>query len=295
MRDVRHRESAEGLTLGPSWVQAVKPAVTRARTATWQLGRRDAPAGLRILFYHRVADDRDPLAVPPDHFRAQMDVLRSGGYRVLDVRTAAELLGRGEPTDGVVALSFDDGYRDIADRALPVLEHCGFRASVFLATGLIDGTTTPSWYRKPPPMLRWSDVTRLDRASAFSFEAHTITHPNLLALDRVSAQREIAGSKLALEARLGRPVEAFCYPAGLVGPRERELVARAGFRAATTCEPGANLPSTDPLLLRRIPIDPRDRLADFRAKLEGGFDRPSALRATYRRLRFGRTAQSSER
>ena len=276
----------ERLTLGPTWVQAVKPALTRARTAAWQARGRPRRAGLRVLFYHRVSDDPDPLAIAPRRFAAEMDLLRDEGYRVLDVVAAARLLAAGDRLERVVGLSFDDGYRDVADHALPVIERHGFSATVFVATGVIDGTAAFTWYARQPPVLSWSDVAALDAGSPLAFEAHTITHPNLTALGPEAAEREIAGSKTALEQRLGRSVTGFCYPAGLYGERERRLVARAGFRVATTCEPGANTPASDPLALRRTAIDGGDRLADFRAKLAGGHDRPSALRAAYRRVRY---------
>jgi len=276
----------ERLTLGPGWVQTVKPALTRLRTAAWRARGRPRRPGLRVLFYHRVSDDPDALAIPPRRFAAQMELLGAEGYRVVDVVEAGRLLRSGEPLDGVVALSFDDGYRDVAEHALPVLERRGFRATVFVATGVVDGTAEFSWYARQPPVLGWSEILALDAGSAFSFEAHTITHPNLTALAAVEAEREIAGSKRELEARLGRAVTAFCYPAGVFGARERELVAHAGFTVATGCEPGSNTPDGDLLALRRTAIDGRDRLADFRAKLEGGHDRPSALRAVYRRTRF---------
>jgi peptidoglycan/xylan/chitin deacetylase (PgdA/CDA1 family) len=278
----------ERLTLGPAWVQAVKPALTRARTAAWRARGQPSRAGLRVLFYHRVSDDPDPLAIPPRRFVGQMDLLDAEGYRVVDVIEAARLLAARGRLERVVALSFDDGYRDVAERALPVLEQRGFRATVFVATGVIEGTAALTWYARQPPVLSWTDIVALDAGSALSFEAHTVTHPNLTALDAAAAEREIAGSKSALEARLGRAVTGFCYPAGLFGARERELVARAGFSVATTCEPGANTPACDPLALRRTAIDGSDRLADFRAKLEGGHDRPSALRAAYRRVRYRR-------
>jgi peptidoglycan/xylan/chitin deacetylase (PgdA/CDA1 family) len=277
---------AERLTLGPAWVQTAKPVLTRARTAAWQARGSPARPGLRILFYHRVADDPDPLAVSPRRFAAQMDALAAGGHPVVDVPTAAELLARGERGDRIVALSFDDGYRDVAEHALPHLERLGFRATVFVATGVLDGTATFSWYARQPPVLSWSEVVDLDRDSALSFEAHTITHPNLRALATAAAEHEIAGSKAALEDRLGRPVRGFCYPAGLYGPRERALVAGAGFQAATSCEPGANSPASDPLALRRIAIDAHDRLPDFCAKVQGAHDRPSVLRGIYRRVRY---------
>src|SRR5919197_243800 len=179
----------ERLTLGPSWVQALKPVLTRMRTLSWRVRGAPARPGLRILFYHRVADEPDPLAIAPRRFAEQMELLRAEGYQGVDVT-------------------------------------------------------------------------------------------------EVAARLESAGSKTALEARLGRPVTAFCYPAGLYGPRERRLVADAGFRAATTCEPGANSPASDPLTLRRTAINGSDGIGDFRAKLHGGHDRPSALRGGYRRVRY---------
>jgi peptidoglycan/xylan/chitin deacetylase (PgdA/CDA1 family) len=285
------RTGSDGrLSLGPAWVQAAKPLLVSARTTRWRACGARRHEGLRILFYHRISDDRDLLAVTPKRFRAQMALLADAGCRVVDVADAWAMLARGESPPGVVGLSFDDGYRDIAEHALPVLEQHGFRASVFVATSVVDGSASFSWYASQPAVLSWSDIVALDRDSPFRFEAHTLTHPDLRALRTSAVEREIAGSKDALEEHLGRRVDVFCYPAGLFGRRERAIVARAGFRAATSCEPGANSPRTDPFALRRVAVHPRDRLSDFAAKLAGAHDRPSSLRGAYRRLRFGAAA-----
>jgi peptidoglycan/xylan/chitin deacetylase (PgdA/CDA1 family) len=276
----------ERLTLGPSWIQAVKPVLTRVRTLSWMVRGAPARPGLRILFYHRVADAPDPLAIAPRRFAEQMELLRAEGFRGVDVAEVAVRLESGDPADGIVGLSFDDGYRDVAENALPVLERCGFRATVFVAPSVVDGTAEFTWYARQPPVLGWDEIVRLDGGSPLSFEAHTLTHPNLTAIADDAARHEIADSKTALEERLGRPVTAFCYPAGLYGARERRLVADAGFRAATTCEPGANSPASDPLTLRRTAVNGSDGIGDFRAKLHGGHDRPSALREGYRRVRY---------
>ena len=84
---------------------------------------------------------------------------------MVDVVEAGRLLASREPLSQVVALSFDDGYRDIAEHALPVLELDGFQATVFVATGVIDGTATFTWYEHQPPVLGWSDIVALDSAS----------------------------------------------------------------------------------------------------------------------------------
>ena len=118
-----------------------KAGGTRARSAAWLMrtrGRLDT-SGLRILFYHRVSDDRDELAVDPKSFAEQMDYLATEAYRVVDVLSAIDLLDSGEPLARTVALSFDDGFLDVAENALPILSERGFRATVFVATAVTDG------------------------------------------------------------------------------------------------------------------------------------------------------------
>lgn len=282
-------QSRERLRPGSELFYVAKAGLTHARSAAWlaRSGGRARTGAIRIVFYHRIADDRDELAVTPRRFREQMRFLSDAGYRVIDVDTVGELLGRGEVPARTVGLCFDDGFRDIADDALPVLAGLGFRATVFVATEVIDGTAWFDWYENQPPVLGWEAIARLDAEGTFRFGAHTATHPNLIGIDNDSARREIVDSRRVLEDRLGREVGSFCYPGGLFGDRERRLVAEAGYGVAVSCEPGANTPAVDPLALYRIQIDPRDSLLDFRAKVGGGHDSPPPLRARYRRRRYG--------
>jgi peptidoglycan/xylan/chitin deacetylase (PgdA/CDA1 family) len=277
-------DSDRDLSLGAPLLYPAKAALTRTRSAWWLLtGGRGDHRGLRILFYHRVAHDRDELAVSPRDFERQMERLARDGRRALDVRSAIDAL---EQPD-VIGLSFDDGYLDVAEHAEPVLARLGFSATVFVSSGVTDGRATFTWYARQPPLIDWDEMRRLDGAGVLRFESHTVTHPNLLALDDETARREIVDGKRELEERLGRESRVFCYPAGLYGARERRLVADAGFLLAASCEPGVNTRATDPLALRRIQIDRRDSLLDFRAKVAGGHDSPLRLRAVYRRLRYG--------
>ena len=202
---------------------------------------------------------------------------------------AARLAAVGD-TGRVVGMSFDDGYRDVVENGADVLAEHDAKATVFVVPGVVDGTARFSWYDRQPPVLGWDEIVELDRDSPFRFEAHTVTHPNLLALTEDEARSEIACSREQVAERLGRAVEAFCYPAGLYTDRERGLVADAGFTAAVTCDPGANGPDTDALLLHRTAVELRDGLVDFAAKVAGAHDTPLPLRSAYRRLRYGRNA-----
>jgi peptidoglycan/xylan/chitin deacetylase (PgdA/CDA1 family) len=278
------------LTSAPSWVALVKATLTRARSLFWlvRTHRQQSENGVRILFYHRVCDEPDALAVKVSRFRKQMDLLAREGYRVVDIERAVTILESGDSDGRVIALSFDDGYRDVAENALPILAERGFTATVFVATGVVDGTASFTWYVQQPPLLGWDEIEELDRQATLRFEAHSVTHPNLRALDTTELWSEVAGSKLDLERHLGRQSLVFCYPAGLLGARERDAVEKAGFRMAVTCEPGVNRRDSDRLALHRIPIEAHDRMLDFRAKIGGGHDTSPVARNLYRRLRHGR-------
>jgi O-antigen/teichoic acid export membrane protein/peptidoglycan/xylan/chitin deacetylase (PgdA/CDA1 family) len=290
LRDLVPRPGDLTPILGPVALRTFYPArgaVVRARSLAWAARPRRREDGIRFLFYHRVTDERDELAVRPARFRTQMEFLAGQGYRVVDVVTAAELLAGGEVPERTVALSFDDGFCDVAENAMPVLRELGFHATVFVSPDVVSGAASFDWYREQPPVLDWEEIVELDRAGTLRFEAHTLTHPHLPKIAEVDARREIAESRRVLAERLGRDVTVFCYPAGLFGARERTLVVEAGYRAAVSCEPGINRPGGDPFSLRRVQIDPRDRLLDFRAKAFGGHDAPPRARALYRRWRYG--------
>ena len=265
-------------------------AYQRARIARARL-RPDAGrwAGVRILGYHRVADVDDVLAVRPDAFRRQLEAVLESGARPISLADAVTLLER--PVEGRhVVVTFDDGYRDNLEAAVPLLEELGIPATIFVPTSVIDGTAPYYWYADPPPALSWDELRALDAGGLVGVEAHTRTHPHLPKVDEERAREEIVEGRRELEARLGRPVSAFCYPAGLYGPRDVALVAEAGYRVGLTTDPGVNQGRDDLLTLRRTLLYVGDSDADFAAKLDGLLDAPSALRE---RLQRRRSAASS--
>ncbi len=82
---VGHRTDRRAqLSLLPSPLYVLKAALTGARSLAW-LVRRGSVAkqpGTRLLFYHRVSEDRDPLAVTPrSRFRPGEPVRRTGPVR----------------------------------------------------------------------------------------------------------------------------------------------------------------------------------------------------------------------
>ena len=124
--------------------------VATARRLAAEEGRRRLSARARggiVLLYHRVADlEADPqlLSVAPANFDAHMELLASA-CTPLPLAELAERVRNGKVPPGAVAVTFDDGYRDNLEAALPRLTRHSVPATVFVATGYV-GTAREFWW-----------------------------------------------------------------------------------------------------------------------------------------------------
>jgi peptidoglycan/xylan/chitin deacetylase (PgdA/CDA1 family) len=110
------------------------------RDSLRSIARRALIARALILVYHRVTPlDFDPewLAVAPDRFAEQLDVLRHD-YRVLSLSELNERVQKGNVPRKAVAVTFDDGYADNLLIARPLLERYDVPATCFVTTGKLD-------------------------------------------------------------------------------------------------------------------------------------------------------------
>ena len=221
---------------------------------------------LRVLMYHKVNDLwPNPTTVPTAVFAQQMSLLGELGYVSvsLDAVLAHYLDGAPLPPRAVL-LTFDDGYRDNLEMALPILRGHGYPAVLFVPIGFLDDER-PLPHEESLRLLgirnetvHWSELAELE-AGGIRVESHGIGHRPLSELDPAEAAREIALSKLRLEDRLGREVDAFAFVKGSHAdyrPEHASLVQQAGYRIAFTSVSGANGPSTDRFRLRRYNVEP---------------------------------------
>ena len=271
----------------------LRPLARRAVARAFALGT-EGRDGLRILTYHRVngTHPRDRLSVRPDAFAAQMELLARSGRPVIPLAQAPALLhGEGPRARGAVAITFDDGFADNFEVALPILGRFGFPATFFIATGYVGSDRTLDRYRDccaDDPVLSWDEVRGL-RDRGHEIGGHGRTHRELGALAPEDARAEIDGCALDIEASTGTRPRLFCYPRGSETPDTRRLVAETGFLAACTVRPGANHAGDDLLGLARTEVSGDDDAEDFRLKLAGGFDGWHRLRQRVHAWR-GRTA-----
>lgn len=98
-------------------------------------------ARLSVLIYHRVHAQPDPMT-PSTVDAAQFDRIcgwLGEWFRVWPLDQAVAALRDGRLPARVAAITFDDGYADNHDQALPILRRHGLSATFFIATGYLDG------------------------------------------------------------------------------------------------------------------------------------------------------------
>jgi peptidoglycan/xylan/chitin deacetylase (PgdA/CDA1 family) len=112
-----------------------------ARAAASLLSPAGDRARLSIFIYHRVHIEPDPLLpaeVTAERFKRQLDAIASV-FNLLPLPGAIERLRSGTLPARAACLTFDDGYRDNREVALPILREFGAHATFFVATGFLDG------------------------------------------------------------------------------------------------------------------------------------------------------------
>jgi len=221
---------------------------------------------LCVLMYHKVNDlEGNSVTVPVSQFEEQMAQLGELGYTAISLDDVlAHYLDRKPLPPQAVLITFDDGYSDNLENAVPILQRYGYPAVLFVPIGYLGGG-------RPLPhdehlaargivnrTLGWSDLDELERAGV-RVESHGIGHRPLADLEVDEAAREITLSKLRLEDALGRPVRAFAYVKGSEAhyrPVHLSLLRQAGYDVAFTSISGGNGPRTDPLQLHRYNVEP---------------------------------------
>ena len=190
------------------------------------------------------------LYVSPKLFARQLSELHAAGF--VTARYEAETV-RNNNGQRLVLLTFDDGFCDVLEHALPVMQRLRFCGIQFLVSELLGKTN--EWQQRAgdvvEPLMDAAQVRDWLEAGQ-QIGSHTQTHPRLTELSAEAAGEEICASKKSLEDRFGIPIEHFCYPYGDWNEHVRDLVIAAGYKTACTTIPGVNRPADSPFALKRF-------------------------------------------
>ncbi len=234
-----------------------------------------------IIAYHAIGscppgEDRHGLFISVETFKSQMEYL-AVHKQVVTLDQAVhgqEVFGR-----PAVALTFDDGYRNFLQSAVPVLRRHGFHATVFVPTGWIgmrNGWVEPC---SCDLMIMSEEELREVEQLGMAVESHGHAHLDYGTAAPVDASIDLETSLEILTDLLGRRPRYLAYPYGHNSESAREVVKEAEMRAAFSIDQlGEGVYSWE-----RVQITPGDSQRLLALKVSGRY-------LAWRRSKFGSTA-----
>jgi peptidoglycan/xylan/chitin deacetylase (PgdA/CDA1 family) len=215
------------------------------------------------LLYHRVADTHpNTWTITWERFRYQMEWLQQQ-FDLVSMAEAQRRIAAGENTRPTVCITFDDGYAENCERAIPWLIEQKIPVTYFVTSdNVLSGRSFPHDAAANCP-LEPNTVEQLQAMSDAGVEigAHTRTHPDLgqvLSLGELAD--EIVGAKHDLETLLDKPVRYFAFPYGLhqnMTPEGFAVAYQGGFAGVCSAYGGYNMPGDDSFHIQRIHGDPQ--------------------------------------
>ncbi|MBW3598305.1 MAG: polysaccharide deacetylase family protein [Planctomycetes bacterium] len=242
----------------------------RAALGAWYYGtlpwRRRAGRGgdapVSILFYHRVADEhRNPWTITNRQFARQIRWLKDR-FELISLEEVQHRVRAGDSPRPAVAITFDDGYAENCEHALPLLIKERIPVTYFVASQFVlEDKPFPHDVEagRPLPVNTPEQIRALAKAGV-EIGSHTRTHLDLGAEhDRQTIVSEVAGSGRDLAAIIDRPVRYFAFPYGQQRNLNAEafrIAEEAGYEAVCSACGGYNYPAGDAFHLQRIHGDP---------------------------------------
>lgn len=204
------------------------------------------PGRSAILTYHSIDDSGSVISTPPSLFRRQIEFLAGSGIPVVPLDQAAH-------RSGAVAITFDDGFGNLAEQAIPLLEQYRLAATIFVVSrfcGQLNNWPSQPAGRVPLlPLLGWHELRAMP--AGVEVGSHTATHPYMSRLPAGECELELRTSRDEIEQWIGRPVRWLAYPYGASSPEVRRLAGRF-FDLAAGTRLGWLPPHPDGLDLPRI-------------------------------------------
>ncbi|UGY94961.1 polysaccharide deacetylase family protein [Streptomyces gobiensis] len=189
--------------------------------------------------YHSVTEyTEDPyqITVSPDRLHHQLSWLGKRGLTGVSVGELLRARAAGRSA-GLVGLTFDDGYADFVEHAVPLLRHHGYTATVFVLPGRLGGGNDwdPLGPRKP---LLTEEGIRAAARAGMEIGSHGLRHEDLTTAGDDVLRQETAHSRALLREITGGAPDGFCYAYGAVDKRAVDAVRTAGYGYACAIDPG---------------------------------------------------------
>src|SRR5215471_15791024 len=148
--------------------------------------RRRKSKNFQILTYHRINDDNDHFftGMNINIFEKHMEYL-SNYYNIMPLEEIVNCMKCNDIPDNVVAITFDDGYKDVYLNAYPILKKFSIPATIFLPTSCID-TGEVLWHDRV-----FSAFRETQRSSLPKYGIYEKTYPLETIEEKLHAQQDV--------------------------------------------------------------------------------------------------------
>ena len=141
----------------------------------------------------------------------------------------------------MVCVTFDDGFANLLDHALPVTRELGIPVMVFVVTDNLG--CLPKWDIAPDhpdateATVCEAQLQQMAGVPLCRLASHSSTHPRLTDLALSEARRELIDSRAKLQELLGQPIEDFAFPHGACSAELAAEAFASGYRRVYTISP----------------------------------------------------------
>lgn len=227
----------------------------------WQWSR-SGKHPIVVLFYHRVADtDPTDWTISRAGFERQIDWLQQH-FELLSMDEVHRRMQIGRNDRPSVAITFDDGYAENMDFALPMLAERKIPCMYYVSTSFILNQTYFPHDEKLGLQLQPNSVSDLKTIVKWGLDigAHTRTHVDIgKVTDLQQLRHELSGCRRELMNLLDVPVEHFAFPYGQtsnITTAAIEMARRVGYKTVSAAYGGYNYMGDDPFFIQRLHGDP---------------------------------------
>jgi peptidoglycan/xylan/chitin deacetylase (PgdA/CDA1 family) len=211
------------------------------------------------LYFHRISDDgATECTMPNETFIRQVSWLRKN-FELISFEEAQRRIRGGVSDRPAVHITFDDGYADNCQRAIPWMIRERIPCTYFVTVrNVIEGQPFDHDLKRGVTLAPNSLAEIRAMAEAgIEIGAHSYSHSDLGRLtDPASLRTELAVARDELRAAIGRPVRYFSFPFGLhanLSCQAFDMAAQCGYDGVCSAYGGYNYPGDDPFHLQRIP------------------------------------------
>ncbi|MDG1873413.1 MAG: polysaccharide deacetylase family protein [Mariniblastus sp.] len=214
------------------------------------------------LFYHRVADtDPNPWTIRCDEFQQQIDWFQEN-FDIVDLQELQRRIVGGFNDRPTLSITFDDGYAENCEFAMPMLVERRIPVTYFVTTF---HTTEQQPFahdveRETPLAANTIESLRALDLAGVEIAGHSRNH---LDLGKISCEKtlvdEVLTASQEMEDLIGRKLRYFAFPFGQhdnLNPRVFSLLREAGFLGVCSAYGGWNKIGGDPFHIQRIHGDP---------------------------------------